>query len=438
MRIVPVLLALTAVLALTSLSRAAPRVPGKTLVLLENYSLRQTHSTFFRQLQEQDFTLSFALADEKKLSLSSYGDRIYDNLIIFAPSAEEFGGSLTVRSILDFVDHGGNVIVAGSSSIGEPIREFGSECGFEFDEESAAVIDHINFDSKLDNGEHTTIVTDQIIDNKLIAGTNKGRVLFRGVGLVQDLSNPLTIRVLSAESTAYTYFTDEKISVAPHVVGSKTVLVGALQARNNARVLFSGSLDLFSDEFFNAQVNVAGATASPSANRDFAISAALWTFKRSGILRVSGEPKHHLAGQTTVPELYTVFDQIEYSLRVEELVDRNWVGYQGNDMQLEFVMLNPYLRLTLNNTGDGVQHASFQAPDVYGVFQFRVDYKRTGYTYVQVHNQIPVRPLQNTQYERFIFSAFPYYASAFSMMGGLFVFSLVFLYHREAPATKKN
>ena len=36
----------------------------------------------------------------------------------------------------------------------------------------------------------------------------------------------------------------------PHAVGKDTLLIAALQARNNARVVFIGSLDFFSDEFF--------------------------------------------------------------------------------------------------------------------------------------------------------------------------------------------
>lgn len=46
-------------------------------------------------------------------------------------------------------------------------------------------------------------------------------------------------------------------------------------------------------------------------------------------------------------------------------------------------------------------------------------------------SQVSVRPLQHTQYERFIPSAYPYYASVFSMMAGLFVFSIVFLHMKE-------
>ena len=39
--------------------------------------------------------------------------------------------------------------------IGDPIRELGSECGVEFDEEKTSVIDHINHDvSDLDQVSH--------------------------------------------------------------------------------------------------------------------------------------------------------------------------------------------------------------------------------------------------------------------------------------------
>lgn len=44
----------------------------------------------------------------------------------------------------------------------------------------------------------------------------------------------------------------------PHAVGKNTLLIAALQARNNARVVFSGSLFFFSDEAFNSPVQKAG------------------------------------------------------------------------------------------------------------------------------------------------------------------------------------
>merc|ERR1712117_1017596 len=70
---------------------------------------------------------------------------LYDHLILFSPTVEEFGGTLTVDGVTEFIDAGGNVLVAGSSQSGDILREIGSECGFEADEEGTSVIDHHNF-----------------------------------------------------------------------------------------------------------------------------------------------------------------------------------------------------------------------------------------------------------------------------------------------------
>lgn len=47
------------------------------------------------------------------------------------------------------------------------------------------------------------------------------------------------------------------LSQYPHAVGKNTLLIAGLQARNNARVVFSGSLHFFSDAFFNSPVQKA-------------------------------------------------------------------------------------------------------------------------------------------------------------------------------------
>ena len=49
--------------------------------------------------------------------------------------------------------------------------------------------------------------------------------------------------------------------------GKGTVLVAGLQARNNARVVFAGSIDMFSDKLFMAGVSSAnGKKAEKSGN----------------------------------------------------------------------------------------------------------------------------------------------------------------------------
>merc|ERR1719187_514016 len=256
---------------------------GKTLVLVDNWAIRETHSILFKSLRERGFDLTVRTADDPTLSLMKYGEFIYEHLVIFSPSVEEFGGSVDVPAIINFIDGGGNVIVAANSNIGEPVRELASECGVEFDEEKTAVIDHLNYDVS-DAGKHTLIVADasSLIDSNMIVGSTKGSpLLFRGVGMVADPANPLVLDILHASSTAYSFNTDDRITEYPHAVGRNTLLIAALQARNNARVMFFGSLDFFSDEFFTSSVQKAtlgGEKHALSGNQQVALSLSEWVF----------------------------------------------------------------------------------------------------------------------------------------------------------------
>ncbi|NXF11380.1 OST48 glycosyltransferase, partial [Smithornis capensis] len=196
--------------------------------------------------------------------------------------------------------------------------------------------------------------------------------------MVADPDNPLVLDILTGSSTSYSFFPDKPITQYPHAVGRNTLLIAGLQARNNARVVFSGSLDFFSDAFFNSAVQKAAPGSkrySQTGNYELAVALSRWVFKEEG-LPVS--PQCH-----PVP------------------------------------------------SSGGKYSVQFKLPDVYGVFQFKVDYNRLGYTHLYSSTQVSVRPLQHTQYERFIPSAYPYYAGAFSMMLGLFMFSIVFLHMKE-------
>lgn len=91
----------------------------RLLVILEQYSQRETHSTFFKSLRSRDFQLTFKLADDSDLVLSKYNEYLYDHLVLFCPNVVEFGGSVNVKAVIDFVDAGGNVLVAASSQLGK-------------------------------------------------------------------------------------------------------------------------------------------------------------------------------------------------------------------------------------------------------------------------------------------------------------------------------
>ncbi|XP_075236959.1 dolichyl-diphosphooligosaccharide--protein glycosyltransferase non-catalytic subunit Ost48 [Lycorma delicatula] len=414
---------------------------GDTLVLLDNLAIKETHSMFFKLLKERGYSLTFKSADDSGLILSKYGEFLYQNLIIFSPSVEEFGGSLSVEAVTEFIDGGGNVLVAGSSMSGDILRELASECGFEVDEEGASVIDHLNYDIS-DNGKHTLIVADpkNLIDAPVIVGSKDvPPLLYQGTGLLADIDNPLVLQLLTADSTAYSYIPDQPIKEYPHAVGKNTLLMAALQARNNARVLFSGSLYFFSDEAFTSPVQKAlgGKRWDVSGNRQVAEALSKWVFKESGVIKVKSV-SHHRVGEKSPPPAYTIMDTVVFSLELERKDSKEWILHDANDVQLEFVRIDPFVRITLKRKSSGKYETIFKIPDVYGVYQFKIDYNRIGYTHIYSSTQVSVRPLEHTQYERFIASAYPYYASAFSMMAGVFLFSIVFLHYKEESKTKND
>lgn len=419
-------------LAILGSSLAEKRV----LVLLENLTVKETHSIYFRGLASSGYDLTFKVADDSALTLKKFGENLYDNLIIFAPTVEEFGGSISPEAITEFIDEGGNVLVAGNSNLGEALREIASEVGFEADEEGTAIIDHLNYDAK-DDGKHTLVVAtpDNLIKSTKITGDVKSAVLYRGVGLLVDPQNPLVLEILTGGSTSYSHNPDSPITEYPHAVGKNTVMIAGLQARNNARVVFSGSLEFFSDEFFTAQVESKG-KKNPSGNAALAKAISNWCFKQAGVLRVKGIT-HHRKGEKEAPPHYTIKDQAVYTIVVEELVDGSWVPCDAKDMQMEFVRIDPFVRVTMENK-KGHMIARFKVPDTYGVYQFKVNYNRIGLTRLSTADQISVIPLRHDKYERFIGQAYPYYASAFSMMAGVFVFSLVFLHFKEEDVVKKT
>jgi len=269
---------------------------NRVLVLLDDLSLRQSHSIFFKNLQDRGYDLTFKSAEDPILSLTEYGEYQYDHLIIFAPHVEEFGGLVDVTSILDFIDDGHNVILAASSSLSDPVREIASECGAEFDVEGSYVIDHFNYHKE--SVDHTTIVinSSNILDTPIITGSkalkDRKPIIFEGIGHTIQY-NGLNIGVLKGFGTTYS----ANLRKSPeefHSIGEKTILVSVLQARNNARVLISGSLSLFANRYFTKKTD----------NEYFADELSKWVFKERGVLRASNVTHHKVGEKIRTSNLY--------------------------------------------------------------------------------------------------------------------------------------
>uniref|UniRef100_A0A0C9RWI6 Dolichyl-diphosphooligosaccharide--protein glycosyltransferase 48 kDa subunit n=1 Tax=Wollemia nobilis TaxID=56998 RepID=A0A0C9RWI6_9CONI len=432
LRLIAALLLLSPILSL-AFSPESP-TDQRILVLLDDLAIKSSHSIFFKSLTDRGYNLDFKLADDPKLSLQRYGQYLYDGLIIFAPSAERLGGALDLPAVLDFVDSGHDLILAADTTTSDLIRDIAAECGVDFDEDpEALVIDHTSYAiSKTDTG-HTLVVSDNVIDSKVILGEKKleAPVLFQGIAHSLNPANSLVLKVLSASPSAYSANPKAEISNPPALIGSSISLVSVVQGRNNARIVISGSLDLFSNKFMKSAVKKFGSSVeyAKSGNEQFVSELSKWVFHEMGHLKAMNV-QHHKIGESGEPAMYRITDYLEYSVEIFEWTGKDWKPYVANDVQVQFYMMSPYVLKTMSHNTKGLYSTSFQVPDVYGVFQFKIEYQRLGYTSLSLSKQIPVRPFRHNEYERFIISAYPYYGGAFSMMAGFFIFGLVFLYHK--------
>ncbi|RDY08938.1 Dolichyl-diphosphooligosaccharide--protein glycosyltransferase 48 kDa subunit, partial [Mucuna pruriens] len=408
-KVILVFLALIPLLC-TSFSPERPS-DRRVLVLLDDFAVKSSHSLFFNSLKSRGFDLHFHLADDPKIALQRYGQYLYDALILFSPTIERFGGSIDAAAILDFVDSGHDLIVAADSNASDLIREIATECGVDFDEDSTAmVIDHSGYAVSATEGDHTLIASDDFIKSD-------APVLFQGIGHSLNPTNSLVLKVLSASPSAFSANPKSKVTSPPSLIGSSISLVSVIQARNNARILISGSLSLFSNRFFRSGVQKAGSPTihEKSGNEQFLNELGKWVFHERGHLKAVNV-QHHKVGEVNEPAIYRINDNLEYSVEIYEWSGTTWEPYVADDVQVQFYMMSPYVLKTLSTDGKGHYFTSFKVPDVYGVFQFKVEYNKLGYTSLSLSKQIPVRPFRHNEYERFIPAAYPYYGAAFSMV----------------------
>ncbi|KAI8472693.1 MAG: dolichyl-diphosphooligosaccharide-protein glycosyltransferase [Monoraphidium minutum] len=419
-----------------SLAAALPvaRCGGKrVLALIGDGGVRASHSRFFQGLRDAGLELDIKAVDDDGLLLRNFGSWHYDHLLLFAPHATGFGGDVTRTAILDFVDAGGNLLLALAPGASAAMRGLAADVGAEpLEPRGAAVFDHFSRQAAGGAADPALIATSAWADSVAVFGgaPPAAPVLFRGVAAAVPAGSELVMVALSASPTAYS--SDPKRPEPSLPAGGGAALVSLLQARNNARALVAGSLDMFSDELFAAPVTVAatGESFPESGNRAFTLAAALWAFQRRAVLRAS-PPRHRVvtAGRGEEgPPLYRVKDEVEFEVDIFEGRGDGEVPYKADDVQLSFTMLDPHVRQPLVALGNGTFRLAFTVPDVYGVFKYEIDYRRPGYSYIRLRQVIPVQPFKHDEYERFLLPAYPYYASTLSTMAAFFLAGWVFLY----------
>ncbi|KAJ2784149.1 oligosaccharyl transferase glycoprotein complex, beta subunit [Coemansia javaensis] len=439
MRLSASLAALAASLAALAAARSAA---GDRLLVVADDAAQ--YSDLLAALARRGFAVDVRAAANTSVALSEDGRRLYDHAALLAPAAKRVGAGLTAQAFVRFVNDGGNLLVAASSAASDLHRALAAQFGAEFARPGSRVVDHQARNATADHATVAAAIARPAAAAPILSPDLRGPVYFRGIAHRCDPANPLLTPVLTAARSTYsTPLAD------PPLAGRALALVSVLQTRRNARVAISGSADLFSD-------------ALAPTNRRFVRDLLQWTFQEKAVLRETAH-SHRLAGAaaadaaaavtaaTHQPEHYRIGNDIVYDIALSVYHDDAWHPYVADDVQFEAIMLDPYLRLTLNRTrakdtatatatatASATYRGRFKLPDRYGTFTFRVNYKRTGYSNVDVRDTVAIWPLRHDEYPRFLTAAYPYYVGSLVMVLGFLALCAVWLWSADPAALANN
>ncbi|KAF7457880.1 Dolichyl-diphosphooligosaccharide--protein glycosyltransferase 48 kDa subunit [Cryptosporidium felis] len=370
-------------------------------------------------------------SQESDLKLLQYGELIYNNLLIFDISTLDFHPTFPivyVPKILEFIDKGGNIFSFVDTldennlniETNKGINKLTKECaGITLLPQSTRIIDISTHGPNYSAHIHSNncIDSDAIFSPETCS--EKG-ILYHGVGFyINNPNNELIVPILSACNTCisiHNSIQSKLHSSFGNFVHSSTSeeigLIVSMQGRNNARATYSADGKLCSDITVKSNIR----------NRQFCQEVLSWSFQRKGLLKMD-EASHYKINKDIkfINEhyddtlMYTVEDVVNFSAKFYKLVNNNWESYQSDDIQLEFTMLDPYIRTYLKRNmtepSGPIYSTTFKIPEVWGVYKFVINYKRMGYNTISYESTVTVRNFRHDQNERFIISAFPYYST---------------------------
>lgn len=305
--------------------------------MLEAEGEQPTYSKFWSSLQGQrlllalgdgyssmctarGFDLTFRTPNSGNL-LFEFDAAVYEHVILFAPSAKStslhctcksklrvrVGTSkdLSPQSLYDFISRADqtphNLLIALSPTTSETWRDFAREFSFEFDIRGNTLLDPF---SSSGNASLVPVYPSSFSPEEYQIVKRTKPVLYSGISHAIAQGFPLAKSLLEAPATSYSHNRDSALEVeldgsVPALVGQRSSLVTAFQAKNGARVVWSGSLDLFSDEMMNEQ----------SGNEAFVRDVSSWVFQEEGVLRID-QVGHAKVGEMEARDEYRVEDEL--------------------------------------------------------------------------------------------------------------------------------
>lgn len=113
----------------------------RTLVILDDMAKMHENSIFFNNLSALGYALSFLQCTSAELKIKKYGVYLYDNIVMF--NADDFN-TISFDDITEFVNEGGNLLVAMDGALTPAMRAFAEQSGVDFDAKGSSVIDNFS------------------------------------------------------------------------------------------------------------------------------------------------------------------------------------------------------------------------------------------------------------------------------------------------------
>jgi oligosaccharyltransferase complex subunit beta len=174
---------------------------------------------------------------------------------LLTSTCAELPAELSPQSLARRLESGVDLLLVVPPPATEVWRDFAREFEVDFDDRESWVADHVAYNRDLDSGSHTvlTVPVNDAPSPFISAATRAGPpVIYHGGGHAAG-PHPLLTTLLRASPSAISAAAgSEGPPEGARMIGSQHALVSAFQARNNARVAFSGSVDFFSDEYLES------------------------------------------------------------------------------------------------------------------------------------------------------------------------------------------
>ena len=207
----------------------------KILVILSSYKQKNTHSEYFKEIESLGNELTYKTSDSAEIKLKIKNNYLYSTIILMCPSLEgnkylENDEEISVDELVKYSDYGGgNLIIFGDTNVGVFYRKLAKKFKIDFHEQGSQL--YGESDKKI-------LESNNLTAPEIIVPKSKKKISFSGIGLYfHDLK--LSMSLLSSEKNQYV----KNLLKEQSRVESSTVAV-AYQGINNARAVFSGSLDI--------------------------------------------------------------------------------------------------------------------------------------------------------------------------------------------------